>query len=297
MQSKPATFHLTDKASMFTKLLNETEVIEVYTATQSKPSPFHLTDMAASIAMEEVIALFFSSSGDPTDGIATQHSTLFVNQKILLTSHTICGKEIDVQQTPADLKRPGVTGCVVWNSAVLLGRVLEDWQAQNLLSLYDLNVLELGSGSGLLAIVCALLGAKTVVATDQEERLPQLKRNLVSNEVANLVVARELDWSDHETLFDEDVDPPNLEYNLVVATDCIYNEAVTVLFVKTLAKLNCQFAIIALELRTQEVQSVFIESLVISGAVLNIHRLPVSAFPEEVRTDRVAVYLIEFGLV
>merc|ERR1711924_137838 len=106
------------------------------------------TDEAAS---EEIVSLYYAD-GDPTDGHRSQQSD--------------------------QLRHAGVTGCVVWNGAVVLARSLAYWEDDLLvLRLERLCVLELGAGTGLLVLQAAMLGAR-VVATEQGERLKLLRKNV-----------------------------------------------------------------------------------------------------------------------
>jgi hypothetical protein len=207
-------------------------------------------------AYDEIIDLFITN-GDPTNGLATQLSSLFVNQKALVSNHTVCGKEIELQAAPGDLRIAGVSGCVIWNGSVVLSAALQRWCDDGDLNLTNLNILELGSGTGLLAATLSLLGSN-VVATDQYYCLKLLTRNVEAN-------------------------------------DLIYNEAVTLKFVETLTALCSKKnipAIVCIELRTQEVQLVFIEALLAKGGV--VWRLGENKLCEEVRTDKCVVYLISW---
>ena len=84
------------------------------------------------------------------------------------------------------------------------------------------------------------------------------------------VRVRELDWFDGKTYADPDIDP---EAGYQLAADTIYNEVVTLQFVAALAALKSGSgwaaapfpAIVCLELRTQEVHTVFIEALLAAG--------------------------------
>jgi len=72
-------------------------------------------------------------------------------------------EEIQIQQEGAG---PGKTGLAVWNSALLLGRVLEAIVATNPNFFRDKQVAELGCGTALVSIMASRLGAKSVWATD-----------------------------------------------------------------------------------------------------------------------------------
>ena len=61
---------------------------------------------------------------------------------------------------------PGKTGLAVWNSSLLLGRLLEVLTAQNPTWLQGKHVLEVGCGAGLCSLMANALGAQSVWATD-----------------------------------------------------------------------------------------------------------------------------------
>ena len=108
------------------------------------------------------------------------------------------------------------TGNRTWDGGIVLSKVLEK-HCSNISSglhkggclqnernndLYSLdvrgsNVLELGSGTGLLAIVASYLGAKTSYGTDLKYCLPLLEHNIELNKnhlEENRIFVRELDW-------------------------------------------------------------------------------------------------------
>ncbi|XP_040277921.1 protein-lysine methyltransferase METTL21E-like isoform X2 [Bufo bufo] len=69
-------------------------------------------------------------------------------------------------------------GAFVWPSALVLCYFLEKHGKQ--LCIEDKNIIEIGSGTGLVAIVACLLGAQ-VVATDLEELIGNLQYNILRN--------------------------------------------------------------------------------------------------------------------
>ncbi|EIM88167.1 uncharacterized protein STEHIDRAFT_95156 [Stereum hirsutum FP-91666 SS1] len=96
--------------------------------------------------------------------------------------------------------------------------------------LANINVLELGSGTGLVGLVAALLGAKHVWITDQTPLLPIMQRNIELNGLQDRVTASELNWG--EPL------PPSIPHpQLILAADCVYFEPAFPLLVQTLAYL------------------------------------------------------------
>ncbi|KAJ8538546.1 hypothetical protein K7X08_027767 [Anisodus acutangulus] len=75
---------------------------------------------------------------------------------------------------------PGVTGSVMWDSGVVLGKFLEHAVESGRIHLQGKKVVELGSGCGLAGCIAALLGAQ-VILTDLPDRLRLLKKNVEAN--------------------------------------------------------------------------------------------------------------------
>ena len=79
------------------------------------------------------------------------------------TVHPSLTTNIQIQQEGVG---PGKTGLAVWNSALLLGRLLEALSVANPAFLRDKQLVEVGCGTGLVSIMASRLGAKSVWATD-----------------------------------------------------------------------------------------------------------------------------------
>jgi len=246
------------------------------------------------VAAVEVAELFYAS-GDPRGGYGSQRSTIFVNhEKAQFGIEGVDGTIFEVAQQSDRLRLAGVTGCVVWDGAVVLSKSLALWSDEGLLSLSGLRVLELGAGTGLLALAVAALGAH-VVATEQAERLRLLKKNVerhsrgqdssgapcqIGGRGGSVEVA-ELDWFSPG---------PVRECDLILATDVVYTEEVTTALVKCLSAYIGIPCVVSLALRTEEVHFSFISALAGEGFV--VHRLPLQRFPEELQTPRIITYVL-----
>jgi len=250
---------------------------------------------------EEICALYYSD-GDPTGGHRSQRATFFADHDA--TTFELDGADasrICVIQQSDQLRLPGITGCVVWNGAVVLAKSLESWNALGILTIAGHLVLELGAGTGMLAIAAAMLGAR-VIATEQEDRLKLLRRNIENHSEegpdhwrtgdpwrigrrGGSVDLLELDWFRPQ-------DAP--EADLVLATDVVYTEEVTAALVRCLAFYTAP-AILAVELRTEEVHYGFIEEL--AAAWFTVHRLPPTLHAEDFQTKRVVIYTLMRGTV
>ncbi|RXH96715.1 hypothetical protein DVH24_009219 [Malus domestica] len=104
----------------------------------------------------------------------------FVSQACLELKLDACGHSLSIFQSPSSLNTPGVTGAVMWDSGVVLGKFLEHASDAELLPLQGKKVVELGSGCGLVGCIAALLGGQ-VVLTDLPDRLRLLRKNIEVN--------------------------------------------------------------------------------------------------------------------
>ncbi|CAK0818255.1 unnamed protein product, partial [Prorocentrum cordatum] len=95
--------------------------------------------------------------------------------------------------TPAQLAAGlGIPGRV-WPSGHLLARGLaEGWPG--LPAVRGRRVAELGAGPGVPSLVCGLLGAAQVIATDTEDVVELLSRNVALNGLGSVCSAVCLDW-------------------------------------------------------------------------------------------------------
>ncbi|KAI9001146.1 putative methyltransferase-domain-containing protein [Trametes punicea] len=118
---------------------------------------------------------------------------------------------------------PGCGG-IAWPA----GEVLASYIARRG-SLQGKNVLELGSGTGLVGLVAAKLGARVCI-TDQAPLLGIMKQNVSLNGLESRVSVMELNWG-------EPIPPDLSKPDLVLAADCVYFEPAFPLLVKTLADL------------------------------------------------------------
>ncbi|CAM9538681.1 unnamed protein product, partial [Phaeothamnion confervicola] len=126
---------------------------------------------------------------------------------------------------------------VVWDCAVALGAFLA---ARRATTVTGRRVLELGAGTGLLSALCRALGAVETVATETEEMVPWLRRNMAINETSSTlfhfrhqVQVRALDWS-----ADVPADLLDPAFDLVLCSDLLYDPAGWVALQATLAALT-----------------------------------------------------------
>lgn len=122
----------------------------------------------------------------------------FVSQSSLHLPLDACGRSLSILQSPSSLGTPGVTGAVLWDSGVVLGKFLEHAVESGMMVLRGKKVVELGSGCGLVGCIAALLGAE-VTLTDLPDRLRLLKKNIETNlygDVRGSAAVSELIWGE-----------------------------------------------------------------------------------------------------
>nr|GMC80106.1 protein N-lysine methyltransferase METTL21A [Ipomoea batatas] len=122
----------------------------------------------------------------------------FAKQSSLQLRLDSCGRSLSILQSPSSLGTPGVTGSVMWDSGVVLGKFLEHAVESGTVVLQGKKVVELGSGCGLVGCISALLGAQ-VILTDLPDRLRLLKKNVEANlygDVKGSATVTELTWGD-----------------------------------------------------------------------------------------------------
>ncbi|KZV53484.1 hypothetical protein F511_14850 [Dorcoceras hygrometricum] len=154
---------------------------------------------------------------------------------------------------------PGVTGAVMWDSGIVLGKFLEHAVESKTIMLQDKKVIELGSGCGFVGCIAALLGAQ-VVLTDLPDRLKLLKKNVETNLYGNVrgtAKVEELTWGDN---LDTDFTHPCPDY--VLGSDVIYSEEAVMHLMETLTELcgRQTTIILAGELRNDAILEYFLEA-------------------------------------
>ncbi|WCJ34694.1 Protein N-lysine methyltransferase METTL21A [Euphorbia peplus] len=205
-------------------------------------------------AWEEIMVLW----GIQQPTFSKQNS--FVSQSSLELRIDACGHSLNILQSPSSLGKPGVTGSVMWDSGVLLGKFLEHSVDSNMLTLQGKKLIELGAGCGFVGCIAALLGAH-VTLTDLPDRLRLLRKNIHSNlghgSLRGSAVVQELIWGDHPH---RDLVEPLPDY--IVGSDVIYSEGAVKDLLDTLMQLSGTQTTIFLagELRNDAVLEYFLEA-------------------------------------
>jgi len=128
------------------------------------------------------------------------------------------------------------TGAAVWDAAVVLSEFLADDRNKDLVR--DCRVLELGAGHGMLSVVAGLHGARSVTATDYEEKVlglcrANLEMNLPEMVRAGMATAKPLAWGSEADV--AALEPP---FDMVVGSDLVYREALFKPLVQSLEALS-----------------------------------------------------------
>ncbi|KAJ3743364.1 putative methyltransferase-domain-containing protein [Lentinula detonsa] len=118
---------------------------------------------------------------------------------------------------------PGCGG-IVWPAGQILSSYLIKRGSE---LLQGRRVVELGSGTGLVGLIAAKLGAGRVWITDQAPLLDIMQQNLSLNSLQRNCIAAELDWGTSV--------PASLPLpDVILAADCVYFEPAFPLLVQTL---------------------------------------------------------------
>lgn len=120
---------------------------------------------------------------------------------------------------PQGTVAPGSTGAVVWNSGILLKRLVESLLESGILHL-DESVLELGcGGTGLVSAALAKSGLSSVVATDGNPEMIQQVRNMIElNDVSLRTAVYQWGSFDTSMLYND-------HFDWIVGADLTYNPA------------------------------------------------------------------------
>ena len=160
------------------------------------------------------------------------------------------------------LTEASVEGCVVWDAAIVLLKFLFTPKGQQLVK--NCNVIELGSGTGVVGLASLLAGASSAYITDMQELIPLMKLNLEENfelikgcrkdlalndaeeKSFKKVKVAELKWGDEKS-FKECVDFVSQEGSdekekvCLLIADCVYYEQGADDLVKTITDIMSTF--------------------------------------------------------
>ncbi|XP_057773371.1 uncharacterized protein LOC130992651 isoform X2 [Salvia miltiorrhiza] len=212
----------------------------------------------------------------------------FVNQSSLQLKIDACGHLLSILQSPSSLGTPGVTGAVMWDSGIILGKFLEHSVESGMILLQGKNVVELGSGCGLVGCIAALLGAH-VILTDLPDRLKLLKKNVETNlygDPRGSARVEELTWGDD---LDKDFTDPLPDF--VLGSDVVYSEGAVTDLMETLVELCGEqtTVILAGELRNDAILEYFLEA---ASKEFIVGRVDKEQWHPDYCSSRVAIYVL-----
>jgi len=135
------------------------------------------------------------------------------------------------------------TGTRVWDTAIVMAKLLE----QNPSNVYGKNVLELGAGTGLVGLVAARLGAKSVLLTEISSTLPSLNQAVARNNLGSLCSVKCLDWNalnyqspgqqqEDNIFFQRNTD--QFSFDLILASDVLICRQWACAFIKVLTVIS-----------------------------------------------------------
>ncbi|OTF73080.1 hypothetical protein BLA29_006452 [Euroglyphus maynei] len=117
---------------------------------------------------------------------------------------------------------------VVWDAAIFLAKYLEyDYHCHGR-TMVNLNIIELGSGTGFVGIWCAAMGA-SVMLTDLQAGIPLIKLNIAENSSLfkdeENVLVESFDWSDRSAFQWNFLGWKSLDQiDYILISDCLYYE-------------------------------------------------------------------------
>eukprot|EP00775_Hariotina_reticulata_P006407 gene6407-6638_t len=130
------------------------------------------------------------------------------------------------------------SGSVVWDCGLVLAHFLIKQSQSGNIKLAGKRVIELGSGTGVVGLTAAALGAQQVLLTDRTQLVPQLLDNIQRNHLQHVASAAALDWG--QPL------PPAAQpaYDLLLCSDLVYSESSVGLLLSSIAALTAPGSVI-----------------------------------------------------
>lgn len=175
----------------------------------------------------------------------------------------------------------------IWKS----GQVL----ATHLLSTFDVNklrILELGSGTGWLALTLAQEGA-IVTATERPGALPLLTRNVYGclDRLANKSDGMDMSVDVEQCKWEDGIRVPG-DFDLIIGTDLLYIVESYVPLLNTLILHNCKRCLLTWEERIPEEEAIFLTLATAAGFVF---KAPMHIATNEITNSRIWYLDMFFG--
>ncbi|CAG8570681.1 9490_t:CDS:2 [Racocetra fulgida] len=114
-------------------------------------------------------------------------------------------------------------GFKTWGAAYLLAKRCTSGQAMPLDKIQSTFILEIGTGTGLVGLTCAMIGCLNVLLTDYHLNvLSNVAYNINLNQLQNVVKVEKLDWKD----IANGVEPEfQQKFDIIVGADIVYEVA------------------------------------------------------------------------
>ncbi|KAG7395443.1 hypothetical protein PHYBOEH_003734 [Phytophthora boehmeriae] len=234
----------------------------------------------------------------------TNADQLFPEQKCLALPSRIFGLDVSAGETFAidgrvvhigEVGNSGKgTGLTTWDGSVVLAKYLEHKRREDIAGS---RVVELGSGTGLVGISAALLGAREVILTDLAYVVDNLAANVaetlrlaasVDRPVECKVSTRVLDW------FNPPKDLGDIDF--LLASDVVWVEELIPPLVQTFDTLIRHSSVVTRVLMSYQKRSIMSDRLLFSELERhNLHktRVPAASLHPGFSTDRIDVWQIE----
>jgi predicted RNA methylase len=165
-------------------------------------------------------------------------------------------------------------GATVWDAALVLCAFLESSVGRNLIG--GTKCVELGAGTGIVALAADVLGAAESIATDQEICIPFLRQNIGLNS-GSKVKAEVLDWKSPDT------NVTNCDW--ILCADCVYDNSIVDDLVDSIARLNPKRGVIVSNEKRTEPENLDAEKKFIKGMYAQVGLVGKAVHPEVIRPE------------
>eukprot|EP01103_Thecamoeba_quadrilineata_P015278 TRINITY_DN4774_c0_g1_i1.p1 TRINITY_DN4774_c0_g1~~TRINITY_DN4774_c0_g1_i1.p1 ORF type:complete len:203 (+),score=33.81 TRINITY_DN4774_c0_g1_i1:3-611(+) len=177
----------------------------------------------------------------------------------------------------------GQEGGFVWDASLVLAKFFENVDEFPPTFFKNKRVLELGSGTGLIGIILALLGAEVIV-TDLKPLLPLIEKNINANVSNSKIKVKELNWGEDVSEFE----PP---FDFIVGSDVVYREETFKLLIKTFSDLSNEETVIFLAHELRERKEIQFFDLL--RKKFTLQKIPDSSLDETYRSEDIGIFRIK----
>lgn len=169
-------------------------------------------------------------------------------------------------------------GGTVWDAALVLCAFLESNEGFKLI--HNSACVELGSGTGIVAIAAEALGASSSIATDKDICIPFIRQNIGLNPNCS-TRAVPLNWENAAT----EASPLTSNCDWVLCADCVYDSADVGHLVNTIIALNPKRGVIVSNERRTGPVNLEAEKEFIRAMYKTVGLKGKAVHPEVIRSD------------